>query len=156
MTSRMPQPTEHHRKLAALEGTWTGVEKLYPSPWGPGGPAKGRTSSRLSIEGFFLVQDYEEEQDGRVVFRGHGVMGYDPQEQSYLWYWFDSMGSAPPKPSRGKWEGDTLTFLSESPGQRSRYTYRFESADQYSFKIEGARGGSDWMPFMEASYSRNA
>ena len=54
-----------------------------------------------------------------------------------------------------KQEGDTLTFFSESPGQRSRYTYRFESANQYSFKIEGARGGSDWMPFMEASYSRN-
>jgi hypothetical protein len=41
MTFGMPQPTEHHRKLAALEGTWTGVEK-----------------------------------------------------QSYLWYWFDSMGDS--------------------------------------------------------------
>jgi Protein of unknown function (DUF1579) len=154
MTSGMPQPSENHRKLAALEGTWTGVEKLYPSPWGPGGNATGRTQSRLSIDGFFLVQDYEEEIDGRIVFRGHGVMGYDAKEQSYVWYWFDSMGQPPPKASRGKWEGDTLTFYSEAPGQRSRYTFRFESADRYSFKIEGSRGGTDWMPFMEASYSR--
>ena len=101
------------------------------------------------------MQDYEEEKDGQVVFHGHGVMGYEPREQSYLWYWFDSMGSAPNAPSRGKWEGDTLTFFSEAPGQRSRYTYRFEGANQYSFKIEGSRGGSEWMPFMEASYSRN-
>src|SRR5438874_1867217 len=92
MTFGMPQPTEHHRKLAALEGTWTGAEKLYPSPWGPGGQATGRTRSKLSIDGFFLVQDYEEEKDGQVVFHGHGVMGYEPREQSYLWYWFDRWG----------------------------------------------------------------
>ena len=154
MTFGMPQPTEHHRKLAALEGTWTGAEKLYPSPWGPGGPATGRTRSKLSIDGFFLVQDYEEEKDGNVVFRGHSVMGYDAHEQSYAWYWFDSMGSVPAKASRGKWEGDSLTFLSEAPGQRSRYTFRFEGANQYSFKIEGSRDGTSWAPFMEADYSR--
>jgi uncharacterized protein DUF1579 len=153
MSFGMPQATEQHRRLSALEGKWSGVEKLYPSPWGPGGAATGRMTSRVDVDGFFLVQDYEEEKDGRVVFRGHGVMGYDPQEQSYLWYWFDSMGS-PPKPSRGNWEGDTLTFHSESPAQRSRYTYRFENADRYSFKIEGSRDGVEWMPFMEATYTR--
>lgn len=154
MTHGMPQPTEPHRKLAALEGTWSGTEKLYPSPWGPGGSATGRMTSRIAVDGFFLVQDYEEEKDGQVVFRGHGVMGYDAQQKSYGWYWFDSMGSLPASASRGSWEGDTLTFFSEAPGQRSRYTFRLDGPDRYSFRIEGSRDGTKWAPFMEASYSR--
>lgn len=154
MSHGMPQPTEHHRKLSALAGTWSGPEKLYPSPWGPGGEATGRMNARLAVDEFFLLQDYEEERDGRVVFRGHAVMGYDAREQSYLWYWFDSMGTPPPSPSRGKWEGDTLTFSSESPGEHSRYTYRFESPTRYSFRIEASRDGASWQPVMEASYTR--
>ena len=64
------------------------------------------------------------------------------------------MGSVPVKASRGNWEGDTLTFFSDAPGQRSRYTFRFESPTQYSFKIEGSRDGTSWMPYIEASYSK--
>jgi hypothetical protein len=155
MTSHgMPRPTDEHRKLSVLAGAWSGLEKLYPSPWGPGGQATGRLAARMAVDGFYLVQDYEEEKDGRVVFRGHAVLGYDPQDQSYVWYWFDSMGDAPSKPARGKWQGDTLTFLQESTGQRSRYTYRFESDTRYSFKMEGSRDGVSWQPFLEASYTR--
>ena len=54
-------------KLTALAGSWSGPEKLYPSPWGPGGQATGRMNARLSVDGFFLLQDYEEEKDGSVV-----------------------------------------------------------------------------------------
>jgi hypothetical protein len=154
MSHGMPQPTEHHRRLAALAGNWSGPEKLYPSPWGPGGQGTGRTKARIALDGFFLLQEYEEEKDGRVVFRGHGAMGYDPQRGTYVWYWFDSMG-APPTPSRGTWEGDTLTFLSGDPGRHSRYTYRFESETRYTFKIEGSRDGTAWTPFLEASYGRD-
>jgi Protein of unknown function (DUF1579) len=154
MPHEMPKPTEHHRKLAALAGNWSGPEKLYPSQWGAGGEAIGRMSARLAVDGFFLVQDYEEEREGRVFFRAHAIMGYDARAQHYLWYWCDSMGTPPPSPSRGKWEGDTLTFLSESGGNRSRYTYRFESDTRCSFRIESSADGSTWRPVMEASYAR--
>jgi Protein of unknown function (DUF1579) len=150
----MPEPREEHRKLSALEGEWGGPERLFPSPWGPGGEATGRMRARMSVDGFFLVQDYEEERNGQVVFRGHGVIGYDAAARNYLWYWFDSMGAPPALPSRGQWDGDTLTFLSEGPGHRSRYTFRFEAPTQYSFKAEGSRDGETWTPFIEASYSR--
>ena len=43
MSQGMPAPSQAHRKLAeALAGRWEGDEVLAPSPWGPGGPAKGR------------------------------------------------------------------------------------------------------------------
>jgi hypothetical protein len=60
----MPQPREEHRKLATLAGDWSGPERLFPSPWGPGGEATGHMSARMSVDGFFLVQDYEEERNG--------------------------------------------------------------------------------------------
>src|SRR5262245_25918319 len=87
----MPQPTDEHKKLHALVGDWEGEEKLSPSPWGPGGVAFGRYTHRLGCDGFFVLQDYVEEKDGRTVFRGHGVYGWDAAEKSYIWYWVDSM-----------------------------------------------------------------
>ena len=33
----MPKPNEHHQKLHALAGKWTGKEKIHPMPWDPAG-----------------------------------------------------------------------------------------------------------------------
>ena len=89
------------------------------------------------------------------MFRGHGVIGYDERDRSYVWFWFDSMGTPPSAPSRGNWDGDTLTFVSRESGRHSRYTYRLESSTRYGFRIEGSRDGSTWTPFLEASYGRD-
>src|SRR5262245_58446522 len=111
----MPKPSAAHQRLHVLVGEWSGEETLSPSPWGPGGTATGRSTCRLDLDGFFVVQDYVEEKDGQVSYRGHGVFGYDAQSGEYAWYWVDSMGFVPAAPSRGSWEGDTLTFTSSSP-----------------------------------------
>lgn len=150
----MPKPREEHRRLGTLAGEWSGPERLLPSPWDEGGEATGRMNARLSVDGFFLLQDYEEERGGKVVFRGHGVMGYDAAARAYVWYWFDSLGAPPARPAKGQWEADTLTFLSEGGAHRSRYTFRFEAPDRYSFRAEGSNDGVTWAPFIEASYSR--
>src|SRR5215831_3482400 len=97
----MPKPTDEHLRLQKLVGEWEGTETLSPSPWGPGGKATGRSSIRSDLDGFFVIQDYVEEKDGRVVFRGHGVFGWDAGDKKYIWYWVDSMGSVPAAPSRG-------------------------------------------------------
>ncbi|MEK6677728.1 MAG: DUF1579 family protein, partial [Planctomycetota bacterium] len=61
----MPQITEAHRKLEKLVGTWLGQEKMSPSPWDPqGGPATGKVQNRLALNGFFIVQDYEQQRNG--------------------------------------------------------------------------------------------
>jgi hypothetical protein len=151
----MPKPTEEHRKLHVLAGDWVGDEKLSPSPWGPGGPAVGRYRGRVDMDGFFVVQDYVEEKDGRTVFRGHGVFGYDAQAKEYIWYWVDSMGFPPAAPSRGRWEGDTLTFRSISPQGEGRYTYRFDGDSAYHFRLENSfDGGKTFTLLMEGSYRK--
>jgi hypothetical protein len=151
----MPQPTEQHKKLHLLAGEWEGEETLSPSPWGPGGAAFGRYSGRVAMDGFYVVQDYVEEKDGRTVFRGHGVFGWDAERAAYAWYWFDSMGQVPPQPSFGRWEGDALIFESTSPQGRGRYSFRFASPDQYSFKLENSfDGGATYATLMEGNYRR--
>jgi len=153
----MPQPNEHHAKLHQLAGTWTGDETLSSSPFGPGGAATGSFTMRVAVDGFFLLQDYVEEKDGRTVYRGHGIFGWDEQHKSYVWYWVDSMGSVPAAPSRGHWEEDTLLFEHAPMGdQRGRYTYTFLAADQLRFQIENSRdGGKTWVKFMDGVYKRS-
>ena len=151
----MPKPTEEHRRLHILVGEWSGEEKLSPSPWGPGGAAFGRYTGRLDLEGFFVIQDYVEEKDGRVVFRGHGVFGYDAQAKEYCWFWVDSMGFVPGGPSRGQWEGDTLTFRSRSPQGEGRYTFRFEGDRTYHFRLENSfDGAKTFNTVMEGTYHK--
>src|SRR4051794_16502855 len=121
----MPKPQAEHTKLAQLAGTWEGEETLSASPWGPGGKAFGRYTMRSDLDGFFVIQDYVEERDGKVSFRGHGVFGFDSNAKQYTWYWVDSMGG-PADPARGSWNGDTMIFTSKNPQNEGRYTWRFE------------------------------
>jgi hypothetical protein len=150
----MPKPDAHHEKLHALLGTWIGEEKLSPSPWGPGGAATARVTARLDLEGFFVISDYVEEKEGRTVYRGHGVYGWNEREKEYVWYWFDSMGTPPPQPARGTFQGNTLLFEQHAGGFHARYTYVFPEPGRYRFKIENSRDGVSWQTFMEGDYRR--
>jgi hypothetical protein len=154
----MPQPNEHHTKLHRLAGTWIGEETLSPSPWGPGGRTTGRYTGRVDIDGFFVIQDYVQEKQGQITYRGHGIFGWDDRQKSYIWYWIDSMGEVPPSPSRGQWQGDTLMFEHEPMGdRRGRYTFQFPDQSSYRFKIENSQdGGKTWQVFMEATYRKSA
>jgi hypothetical protein len=151
----MPKPSQEHQRLHALCGEWIGDETLSPSPWGPGGRAVARVTTRLELDGFYVVQDYVEEKDGRVTFRGHGLFSYDTQAREYCRYWFDSIGFVPDAPARGAWEGDTLTFRYSSPRGQARYTYRFESDRLHHLRLENSfDGGQKWTTFLEAIYRR--
>ena len=151
----MPQPSDGHRKLEMLVGDWEGPEVLSPSPWGPGGPAVGKMKVRLDVDGFFVIQDYFEEKDGRAVFRGHGVFGYDAQADTYAWFWFDSMGFVPVGPARGKWVGDTLLLETKTEKGWGKYTHRFAPDGAYTFSIENSfDGGTTWNKVMSGTYRR--
>lgn len=152
----MPKVTPDHEKLYAFAGEWEGEETMSPGPMGPGGSATGKMKARVDIDGFFVISDYVQEKDGKVSYRGHGVYGFDAGTGEYTWYWVDSMGFAA-VPSRGKWEGDTLTFSSSHGGSLGRYVYRWEGRDVHHFSIAHSMdGGATWMTFMEAKYVRKA
>src|SRR5262245_33528361 len=130
----MPKPTDKHAKMSALAGTWVSEEKLNPSPWDPkGGTALGKIVSRMELDGFYLLSDYVQERQGKVSYRGHGVIGYDPASNTYSMHWFDSMGFPCGEAAKGTWEGNKLVFRSTSPMGQSRLTYEFQAEGRYKF-----------------------
>jgi len=151
----MPKPTEAHRKLEAFAGRWTGREKMSPSPWDPkGGTAVGRCDNRQAVDGFVIVHDYEQERDGRINFRGHGVFGFDATEQCHVLHWWDSMGMAA-NVFKGKFEGNTLQMLCRESFGTSRGTWEFLDANHYRFRMEMSQDGQPWATLIEAEYVRS-
>ena len=64
----MPKPGPAQQQLARLAGNWSGEEKLLPSPWDPkGGIATGKAANRLALDGWIVVQDYEQARGGQVT-----------------------------------------------------------------------------------------
>jgi hypothetical protein len=148
-------PTPEHRQLARFAGTWRVRETLHPSPWDPrGGTAEATLVARLILDGLALEEDYEQRREGRVTYRGHGVLAWDPREARYLLWWFDTLGQPPRAPARGSFEGDRLVLEQESPVGRARYTYDFVRDGEFAFRIEHSRDGKDWRAFVEARYVR--
>jgi len=149
-----PRPDPAHlARLHRFAGRWSGPEHASPSPWGPGGASIGHGAYHVALDGTALIQEYRQEKDGQVVFRGHGVFLIEPDSGDVLWWWFDSMGF-PPEPARGRWQGDTLHFEKTTPRGEARYRYEF-AHDRYRFVIENRfPGQSEFAEFIRADYLR--
>ena len=148
----MPRPTPGHLLLEKLAGFWEGEETMHPSQWDPkGGTATGRNKQRLSLGGFALVTDYEQERDGVVTFTGHGVMTYDTKEACYVLHWFDCMGS-PPEVFKGTFDGDVLTLAHGGPGMHARLTYDLSGEKRMTTRMEMSSDGEEWRTLFDGSY----
>lgn len=150
----MPKPTDAHRRLASLAGDWVGPETLHPSPWSSETRmAVGRFHMRMAVDGMFLINDYEEERDAMVVFRGHGVYGWDPERERFTMYWVDSMG-ATPSGTTGVWQDNALVFSNRGERGHTRYTYTLVDSDHLRFAIETSRDGELWTAMMDGDFRR--
>jgi len=151
----MPKPGPGHEKLKTMTGVWVGEENMYPSQWDPaGGMATGRTNSRLALGGFAVIGDYEQERDGVITFAGHSVTTFDPKEELYTLYWFDSIGS-PPEVFSGLFDGDVLRMSHGGPGMHVRMTSDYSEPGQLRSKMEMSTDGQDWKTLFDGHYQRN-
>ncbi len=150
----MPKPTPGHLMLEKLAGSWEGEETMHPSQWDPkGGIAIGRNKHELSLGGFALIADYEQERDGAITFTGHGVYTYNPNDDFYSLHWFDCMGS-PPEVFVGGFEGDVLTVAHGGPGMHARMTSDLSTSGVMKAMMEMSPDGQDWKILFEATYKR--
>jgi hypothetical protein len=148
----MPKPSTAHKKLERIVGTWIGDEKMLPSPWDPkGGPAIGRVYNRIAIDGFAVVQDYEQERNGVVTFRGHGVFTWNEPEKCYILYWFDS-GGYPPNLFKGTFDKNVLTVTSSNAGGHTRAVFDFNAPNSYKYTMEVSQDAKQWQTFVDATY----
>ncbi len=149
----MPKPTEHHEKLKRLAGQWQGMETMYPSQWDPkGGTATGRNHARVSLDGFAVLADYQQERDGTITYMGHAVWTYDAKQGCYVMHWFDSMGSLP-EVFTGSFSGDVLT-VAHGGAMHARMTYDFSHGSKLKSKMEMSPDGKNWSTFFDAEYEK--
>lgn len=150
----MPKPSPQQKKLERLAGDWDGDEKVYPTPWDPaGGPARGRVKNVMAVDGFALVQEYEQERGGAVNFRGHAILHHDAAASEYVLVWIDNSGMGL-STYRGTFEGDVLTMSSKQPMGQARATWTIEGKDTYRYLMEVSPDGAAWHPFLEGTYRR--
>lgn len=138
-------------RLEALEGEWTGEETLHPTPWAPGGRARGHWTFRKDSSGRYLVHDYREEREDGAPFDAHGVLTAAEDGAGYLWFWFDSFGYVPNPPGTGSWDGDALTLIRTSPRGASRSVFTFDSG---GFRFDLSFRGADQERFSPVMHGR--
>ena len=150
----MPKPTEEHRRLARLAGSWEGREVMHPSQWDPkGGEATGRSHLRVALDGFALLIDYEQERDGAITFSGHGVVTYDTRDNCYVMHWFDSMGS-PPEVFHGTFHDNVLALAHGGPAMHVRLTYDISDEKRLKVRMEMSMNGEDWNALFDGEYGK--
>lgn len=150
----MPEPTPGHLLLEKFAGTWTGEEVMHPCEWNPeAGTALGRNKNAMSLNGFALLTDYEQECEGAITFTGHGVYTFNPEEGNYSLHWFDCMGS-PPEVFVGDFENEVLTLVSQTSGKHARMTYDFSAAETVKGTMMMSADGETWQVVFEGTYRR--
>lgn len=152
----MPKPGPAHKKIELFAGDWSGEEKMAPSQWDPkGGTASGSLNGRVVCDGFYVVSDYEQRSGGAVTFRGHSVLGVDPQSEEVTLHWFDSMGMGD-NLFRGKWQGDKIALTFQSPAGHHRVSYDFSEKGAMRFRMDMSADGKDWKAMMDGVYRKKA
>ena len=152
----MPKPSPAHKKLELFAGTWSGEEKMHPSPWDPkGGVASASLASRVACDGFYVAGDYEQRRNGVVTFRGHSVFGYDDQSQEVVLHWFDSTGMGADI-FRGKFQGQTLTLTCHNAMGHHRLVYDFSEKGTLRSKMEMSPDGKKWSAMFDCVYHHKA
>ena len=141
-------------KLAAFVGKWKGDVEVSATPLNSNGGMNFSTVvGRFALENRFVFVDEVMELGGKVTFRSHKVLGFDPRLRLYTLHFFDSNGANPPTRAEGSWEEDTLTLEQQTPFGRVRYVYAF-SGEGFEHRTEVSEDGTEWSGFMRGAYSR--
>ncbi|WP_062230337.1 DUF1579 family protein [Aureimonas sp. N4] len=152
-----PMPSDLHFRLSAFVGAWDGEEHVAASAWAKEGRATGEVQAELVLGGFFLEQRYRQRRDGAVSFEARNLIGFDPADQLYKLYPFDTVGFVPPAPASGAWQEDGLVFTRTSPRGRQRTVFTFENEDRYRMGVSFSPVGSDtWQEVVSGVYRRAA
>jgi hypothetical protein len=101
-------------KLGFLAGTFT-TETVIPSskPSPNGATGKGTSTIAWGLDSMFLLINDESVNPMFGQYKGHGVLGYDPQEQQFVLSMFNNFGDRPSY--KGNFVGDTLVLATKVP-----------------------------------------
>jgi hypothetical protein len=101
-------PGEPHARLASQAGEWTWTSKWWKEPGAPAEESSGTTSSSMSMDGRFLVENVEGTMMGQP-FRGQSITGYDNFRKEYVATWIENMSTGI-MISRGTYDPESKTL----------------------------------------------
>jgi len=153
-------PSEAHKKLEGIVGTWDTTVKMWQTPDAPVQESKGTSMNKMVLGGRWLEQSYEGQFMG-MPFNGIGYTGYDNYKKQYVGMWMDTSSTAAMM-STGMADpaGKTMTFTGSMDNAMTGKTDQFKEvmtmvdANHHNFEM--------WMPgpdgkmfkTMEIAYSR--
>ena len=130
-----PAPDAEHALVARGAGAW---KATVDNRMDPGRPAESSQATEINVlccGGLFLLTDFAGEERGRP-FRGHGVLGYNPQKKKFISAWIDS-GDRRLSLSEGDYDAarEALTFRLHLPDGKGgtvalREVLEWKGADQ--------------------------
>lgn len=156
MPMEMPKPTPSHKQLEHFAGTWSGDETMYASQWCPEGfVGKAQLTSRVALDGFYTIGDYEQRKDGTVTYRAHFVFGFDTQQDEVVLHWFDALGMGREE-FRGKLEGQRMMLTAKNAMGQHRIIYDFSEKGALRSKMETSADGKTWSALFDGVYRKSA
>jgi hypothetical protein len=85
-------PSEPHKLLANLEGSWTTRTRSWMEPGKPPIESTGTCEQKMVLDGHYLRQEYTGDMMG-TPFKGINLLGYDNHAKQYVSVWLDSMST---------------------------------------------------------------
>lgn len=155
LAQEMPKPGPAQTRLAYYAGTWKYEGTIKESSMGPGGKISATETCRWFEGGFHLVCRSEGMNPMGAV-KAQGIMGYDPAAKTYTYYGITSQGDG--FLARGTVTGKVWNWTAESSMEgtpmKFRATMTEQSPTSYSFKLETAVGGGDWVVLEEGKSTK--
>jgi hypothetical protein len=140
------KPGPEHARIGYFAGTWSFEAEAQASPMGPGGKITGSETCRW-FDGGFQLTCQGEMTGPRGAGKNGAVWAYDPTQQAYTYFAYNSFGEAFFIP--GHVEGKTWTWMADfpmGPGAtvKIRAIIAEESPTAYTYKVESSPDGSSW------------
>jgi hypothetical protein len=165
----LSKPTENHKLLADLAGTWTYTIKMWmnPDPNAKPEESKGTAVRKSMMDGRYSVMDVTGKMempgpDGKkkeMTFKGMGIDAYDNVKKKFVSSWIDNMGTGIMM-SQGDYDPATKTFTYNAEGefipgmkQKIREVIKIVDKDHHTFEWYEDRGGQE-AKTMEIHYTR--
>jgi hypothetical protein len=167
---QLARPSENHRLLADLAGSWTFVVKRWMNPADPKAPSTESAGSAVTNEtmgGRFFISEFmaviqTPGADGKMKekeFRGLSIDGYDNGKKKFVSSWIDNTGTAIMN-SEGTYDSATKTFnysgdYEPVPGMKCKVRQVVRIVDPNNHNLEWYEDrGTGETKTMEIAYTR--
>jgi len=160
---KLAQPSEEHKKLAQLAGTWKAETKFYPAPGAKPIVFNGSAQNTMILGGRFLKS--ESRFAGPMPVETFSLMGFDRRYGKYTYAGYDTTGTFGIT-AVGGFDVATSTIAMSGEetdptlGLTSKYdvNIRLAGPDQYivevAFKNPEMTGGAKEFKAVEVTYTR--